>query len=82
MRTMLENLYEVSGTEAYIAKLGSVCLASGAFRRYCVVTAERRWVEATNPSQMWALGAEGASSATGYLRSRYDLGGRFCVLRE
>jgi hypothetical protein len=44
-------------------------LASGASRRYRVVTTERRWVEATNPSRMWALGAEGASSATGYLRS-------------
>ena len=39
-------------------------------------------VEAKNHPQAWALGAEGASSATGYLRSRYDFGGRFCALWE
>jgi hypothetical protein len=46
-------------------------------RRTCVkglspllwVTTKTKWVEAKNPSRIWALGAEGASSATGYLRS-------------
>src|SRR5919107_4681053 len=78
----LEKTAPYLGTQAYIAKWGSVRLASGASSIYCVTTTECRWAATKIPAPR--LGTRGGGSQW-YNRlsgARCDLGGHFCVLCE